>query len=1151
MKNIKILLGSCRFIDNSKQYYDISKYVENKEISIDLSANNLIPTASQIELTIFDSESIMKDDLQLKNFILENKDISRFSLLIFYNNKIIYNGVVELFNLKIPNNFKYSNDKPFSYSINTIHKASELKQKFISKLLSYRQVNILNYFNYLFETNTRITKYVNYDDETSTLLDVKWGNDYAPLYEWQSTNNTNVFWGYSIYSTEPFKRIYLDKDKVYNYKTVSLGDALHVFNSINGTYKRDSYVIKSIKLFAEKTNQLFVESFSIDNQDSLIYDIFVTIDNSYNATLTSNGIVIGTGIYNSTTNEIVFTGINNGRIGLKPEFKEHYLKYYSTIWGQLNENLIWGLDGELTWGCQLVLNVNQLLIETFEDIAVYGTSDSTKIVLGYHFDSFDDAGIIDVANPIVKFTDALTLLDNLSNDYGFNYNIDNYGHITLYTNSKEDSKAEEYVLQIGNSPDEMTLNCSTIKDNCKIFDSSNIEVLNITSDIKDLTIKPNLVINPYSCKFRMSNLTVGKKYKLSLDVNSSNVFIYWNDTNEVILTELDYYDTPTFSFVVPNGCTTVDVMLTGNVGKTQIDVNSISVKDFTYTDSEYDSIFQPIEIKTDASGISTAVYMTGFEEKDYTETVEKINIISPARNTWHKINDDITEANKTISTASGETKYIKFGQGISQINFPVLISEDSFVNSIKLNVYRNTLVSSNAILVSFLRDNSEVIFNQIIPQSQISTNIQISPTFLYKSSDSKLECILQMKNYDTSRIITNNKFTTTNENWYVIGEKVKIVQGTQLLEYTISDKVANEITLSGGTIANLTTDIIVNKDNSLSGTYAEIESTVVFSDSNDYIILDGVLNSSLALIRETGIQNSYVWRLPVFNTSKSVAESPDIMQLKITDTTTDTFSVVDIASNIQKGKDFIANNSDYFQKLLQYDLVYIDIFDYSSNEWKTHRLKSFNATSGTITLWDSVNLTNYAENGLAQFRRLYITKTLDFGAKPTDDLYHEAYITTSRTSFGFNDTVDREAIELLIKDDPSKTKGKIYLLNNMLGASYNVTLSYPRRLESDKADDYGILETYNSDTIKDLDTFIIKSEQELLYNAKPVVNTTVKIHLDYFSKICPTVDLQKVRICKIYSPLFDGYKLYSIENKSYSFNKSNINILTLDLEELV
>lgn len=62
--------------------------------------------------------------------------------------------------MSLSGNYRFQIDKPMQYDLNSIiHKSSELKYKYTVNL-SYKNINITNYFNYLFETNNKITKYL-------------------------------------------------------------------------------------------------------------------------------------------------------------------------------------------------------------------------------------------------------------------------------------------------------------------------------------------------------------------------------------------------------------------------------------------------------------------------------------------------------------------------------------------------------------------------------------------------------------------------------------------------------------------------------------------------------------------------------------------------------------------------------------------------------------------------------------------------------------------------------------------------------------------------------------------------------------------------------------------------------------------------------
>ena len=557
-------------------------------------------------------------------------------------------------------------------------------------------------------------------------------------------------------------------------------------------------------------------------------------------------------------------------------------------------------------------------------------------------------------------------------------------------------------------------------------------------------------------------------------------------------------------------------------------------------------------MQSDSSGLRTALHVQNYTQTKQDETVEQILSIAPAQNMYHRIvEDEITNPSETISTGSGDTQYVTFGRGISTLTFPIVTDRDTFINTININLFRTTFDTEDCVLVSFVRNTNERIFTQIIPQSQIDSSLQIQPAFLHKKYLDKLECVLYAKRRESSKTITNSQFTTTNADWYVPTQKVFIIEGGSLVELEILSVVDNIVTLSGN--YTLSSDIMVNKDNTATGTYLELECTAIFDDTDDYLIVGGVLKTNLALVRETTIQNAYVCRLPISNIGSSYNGTPEQVYIKYNNTITDTFGIVDKNGSAST---FVSSQPEFFNQILDYDLVYLRLFNTSTNKYEVVRLKSYNTTNNTITLWDEVDLSNFfyeiGSAKIVEFARIFITTTGTFEAKATDDTIFEAYITTDRYSFGFNNTVDVQAINYLLKNDTTKTFGRIYDIGNILTAVYDISLSFPRYLENVEAiEQYGtILEEPLTDELTDLNTFIITTDNALKYNASPTTSTKVTAHLDFLADLKPNEDIYKAKLVRLYNEVLES-GLYSIENKRFIFNKNNINLCELTLEKLV
>ena len=151
MRDLNIYIANCYFYEGKKISLDISPYVENSEIKITYASNNIIPTLENLTCEFFNNEELMSEVDGLYDFIKNHKDLSLFSIIVQHGSSIIFNGFIELFSLDILGNYRFTQEKSIKYSLDSIiHKSSELKNKYISKILSYKNINITNYFNYLF-----------------------------------------------------------------------------------------------------------------------------------------------------------------------------------------------------------------------------------------------------------------------------------------------------------------------------------------------------------------------------------------------------------------------------------------------------------------------------------------------------------------------------------------------------------------------------------------------------------------------------------------------------------------------------------------------------------------------------------------------------------------------------------------------------------------------------------------------------------------------------------------------------------------------------------------------------------------------------------------------------------------------------------------
>lgn len=1150
MLSLNIHLGNPNFINSQKKFIDITEFVDSKSIEIEETNNGILPIVSNISFSIQLNKDLKKDNVELYEFLSQHKELSLFPVVITLSYKTIFNGLIKMYTKKIQNNYKYTNEKSIIFNFsNIIHKAEELKYKYLSNVISSKEINIDKYFNYLFQKNNRITKYIDYETYLNPIISLAWGSDEA--YTWGSDYDA-LYWGFEASSLQ-IARLSIDKSKLYNLNAITIGDSLHIFNQVEEAILRNSYVIKRVKNFYEIGDIEYVEHINLPSAETLLNNIQIDTDLLNNVNLTYDGNIVASGTLSPNSRKAKLTGVYNGEI----KFTQKYIDMLTLVqtdllWGEDEAIYTWGQDADnLVWGGAIQINLSKIEVKTFNPIVIYPNTTNTRTVIGWIVESLDNTKDTLVSNSIVQFESAMSLVDTLSNSYLYNYAVTNDGVINLYTSSSEVTENEDYVLKIGNNPYNLILDSALLGTNCKLYDECEDEVVGLETleDCKILPTNPSLA---YEYKFTMVNLEDGKQYILSVDTSADLINVTYNNTTPVDLVELDYYRTPKFKFTAPTGITSLEITLGGNIGTPSITINELFVKDFYYTDAEYDAVYAPIEVQSDSSGLRTALHVQNYKQTKQDETIEQILSIAPAQNTYHRIvEDSINNPSETLSTGTGDTQYITLGRGISTLTFPILTDKDTFINNINLNLFRTTFGTNDCILVSFVRNTTERIFAQIIPQSQIGTSLQIQPAFLHKKSLDKLECILYAKRRDSSRTITNSQFTTTNADWYVPTKKVFIIDVGSLVELKILSVVGNLVTLEGS--YNLTSDVMANKDNTATGTYLELECTTIFDDTDDYLIISETLNSSLALVRETTIQNAYVCRLPISNIGASHNGTPEQVYIKYNNAISDTFSIVDKSG---APSTFVNSQPEFFDKILDYDLVYLRLFNTSTNKYEVVRLKSYDTTNNTITLWDEINLSNFAyelgSTKIVEFARIFITTTGSFEAKATDDTIYEAYVTSDRYSFGFNNKVDVQAIDYLLKNNTTKKFGRIYDIGNILTAVYDISLSFPRYLENvDAIEQYGtILEEPMTDEITDLNTFIITTDNSLKYNASPTTSTKVTAHLDFLADLKPNEDIYKAKLVRLYNEVLES-GLYSIENKRFIFNKNNINLCELTLEKLV
>jgi len=1161
LRDLKIYIANCYFYEGKKISLDISPYVGNSEIKITYANNNIIPTLENLTCEFFNNEELMSEIEGLYDFIKAHKDLSLFNIIVQHGNSIIFNGIIELYSLSLSGNYRFQTDKPMQYDLNSIiHKSSELKYKYISKILSYKNINITNYFNYLFETNNKITKYL----ETIT-----------------NTNTLDATQNYFM----------IDKTKCYNYNTIMVGDSLHLTTTDeNKNITSQSHIIKNIYKYYETSDIPIIKNLEFNENPTFYDDLYISIKQDLTLNITYNNKIIGTGIIDLVSLQSTFAGIYSGIVTFSPSGYAYIKKYLSALWGYSVSSQNWGQTfSNVYWGVGFltVINMSKLRIETFTDMNLIKNS-TIKAWIGYKVEALDDVSETIITNPIIKFNSTMSLIDDMSSDYLFNYSTTNDGKILLYTNTSDTIENKDYILQIGNNPYNLLYDSVMSMNNSKVgvlTDDFNLELYNIywgfpvdnalwgrvfdgiywgvdnfvfdiqkSTDIDNALIMiPESILSDYSTTLTLNNLIPSHRYTFSIDTTADNIEIKCNGI-DLDLTKLDYYDDAVFSFIMPSKQTSIEVILTGNIGTKYILINKISIFDYYWTDFEYDAVFSTMGISVDSTGIRTALNVTNFTQTQESEFVEQITKVSPAINTFHKIDEIPYEPNKTYSTGATDTNYIQLGRSLPSITFPILLDEDSaFINTISINTFRNTLESYMCILASFVENSDTYIFNQIIPYSQIeSSTLTLTPAFVNKKSGNKLECILKPMIYENGKVINSNSFTSTYSNYYIVGEKVGIPTGNAINYYTILSVVGNIITLTE-TITNGTYSILVNKNNTASGEYLEMQVNTNFTDTGDYIILDDIQNSSLQLVRDIAIQTAYVTRYPIENIGSTYNGTPNQMFLLDENVITDTFKVVDINKSNTVGKSFIANNNDFFDPLLDYDLVYLDLFNATTNNWEVFKIKSYNAINGTITLYNLISLDSYATNELCQFRRIYITTSASFESKVTDDDIYEAYITNDRYAFGFNYKIDRDAVDYLINGNTSASNGKLYNIGNILTCMYNVGLTYPRYLEEyDSVNKYGIIEEVYSEAITDNTSYVLVSQNQLKYNKDTVNKVDITVHLGYLADVMPNIDLTKIQLIRLYHErLPDNGGLYSIESKVFSFKKSGIHTCKLSIEKIV
>lgn len=1220
---LKVLLGNLEFKDNKKQFIEVTPFLENSNIQISETSNNELPTISNLNFTFLEDENLMSEIDGLYDFVNDNKDYSLFPLLVFLDNELIFNGYIEktVLNIQSGTNFNDTYIKNYSYQL--IHKAKELSMKYISRIISYQSVTSKKYFNYLFETNPRITKYNKSDNDLiytegvrlqDLILNKKYLYKYKTLkvgdvvhriYNANTLTSINYDFIDSIYfldyvqNTEVLINVYNNIVTLYDFNENVLAqgiiqdDIFCNFTEINGSGFNGTVIFKSgidfnnYEWFWENESYwswgneanwawgldgftFYINTNEIQNaevkkshvinkvKDFADFSFSRIVDNIYTDNLQIRKRFIinihenNLYIYDYDTRELIAQGVINnyscdfvsvGTSGINGTiiFNSGLDNYGNTLFKWEDDvSFKWEDDVEWYWeleGSSFLLDTTQISLEFFEDIIIPSGTTKIKTKIGYDVEVLDESANVEITNPIIKFDTATSLIDALSDDYLFNYKFDNFGNIKLYTNTLEDLTDEKHILQIGNNPED-------------VLDYSNIYTNNCTIN-NGIVTQTN--IGEFYIDYSTKNLIANKRYKLHLDSNVENIEIYCNNkTLSVNFEEKEQKEGSDFIFTTPINYTDIVIRLR-ETNNTYFNIYDISLTEALYTEEELNVIYKLNNINFDATGLSTALHITNFSQIEKTESIEQINVYAPAENTYHQIKEiSLYNPSETISTGSEEITYYKLGQGIDYLGFPIILDKSTFIKTINIDTYRNTLSSDMCIFATFIKNNTETVFNQIIPSENIQSNtLTLNPIFLYKHEDDVFNCKIEKKYYEKEIITYSNgeySFSTINYTRYNANDYIYISNNTGGLSKckVISSSSTKVVFIieSGDSISNgENAYIVANTDNSInSNEYLEFEATNIFANGEDFLDIGGTININKTLIKEILIQNSWVARYPVINIGDNYTGSPNMALIREENTSTDTFYIVDSDNNLV---DFDTNFEYYFKFLLTYDLVYLEIFNSIENEWQVVRLKSYDPTNKTITLWDNINISEYGINGLVQFRRVYITNNIDFGYKPTDDYTYEAYITNGRISYGFNIDIDKKAIS-------GDYEGNMYLKGNIISAVYDIAYTFPRYAEeSDSVSKYGYLENLYTEDIDDNETYVAVTQNQLNYNIEPITTISIDVYFQAFEQFV-NKKLTEIQLIKLYHKLLPkGYGLFSVEKKQWKRIKSGRVIITLTLEKVV
>ena len=334
MLSLNIHLGNPNFSNSQKKFIDITEFVDSKSIEIEETNNGVLPIVSNIDFSIQLNKDLKKDNVELYEFLTIHKDLSLFPIVITLGSKTIFNGLIKMYTKKVQNNYKYTNEKSIIFNFsNIIHKAEELKYRYLSNVISSKEVNIDKYFNYLFQKNNRITKDINYDEYLNPVQDVAWGSEEDLVWheEYES-----IYWSFDV-SDVRIARVGIDKSKLYNINTLTVGDSIHIFNTVSGLVLRNSYVIKQVKNFYEKSDIPYLDYIELNGAEILTSDIKIILDLDNTINLYYNGIKIASGELSLKSLKANLSGTYNGKIKVNQAYIDMIdLVQIQYLWGKEN-----------------------------------------------------------------------------------------------------------------------------------------------------------------------------------------------------------------------------------------------------------------------------------------------------------------------------------------------------------------------------------------------------------------------------------------------------------------------------------------------------------------------------------------------------------------------------------------------------------------------------------------------------------------------------------------------------------------------------------------------------------------------------------------------------------------------------------------------